>query len=111
MLLRANEIGVVFNSPKPQTKESIENELMADPELVAVEGLIEGVTFYFRAAHFEWLLRIANKLDLDFTEIGHRKHGTAATLLFCRELIRLYGSSHYLTSAAASFAVEYRAAA
>lgn len=107
----ANEIGVIFNGPKPQANDPVENELKGDPELVAVEGSIEGGTFHFRAAHFEWLLRFANKLDLDFADIGHRKHGTVSTLLYCDELIRLYGSSDYLTSAAASYAIENWAAA
>lgn len=82
-----------------------------DPELVSTEGTIEGGKFRFQAAHFEWLLRIAEKLGIGFSDLGHRKHGTKSTLFFCDELVRLYGSDDYATSQAASYAVENWAAA
>ncbi len=43
--------------------------------------------------------------------MGKRHLGTEATLTFCDELARLYGSADYLTSQAASYAVENWAAA
>ncbi|OUS09785.1 hypothetical protein A9Q89_12580 [Gammaproteobacteria bacterium 53_120_T64] len=107
----ANEIGVVFkaldarSSPVDVTGESPEADLLA------AEGTVEGGTFHFRAAHFEWLLRMASALDLTFSQVGKRHHGLAATLFFCDELARLYGSEDYMTSQAASYAVENWAAA
>jgi pyrroloquinoline quinone (PQQ) biosynthesis protein C len=106
----ANEIGVVFKSTSPRKGRS-ENGTTVDPQLVSTEGTIEGGTFRFRAAHFEWLLQIAEKLGLRFSDVGKRRHGTTATLFFCDELQRLYGNEDYLISQAASYAVENWAAA
>jgi hypothetical protein len=111
----ANEIGVVFNSPG-NSKAHIadaeaEPERQGDADLVSTEGTVDGGVFRFRAAHFEWLLRIAEKLGLAFGDMGRRVHGTDSTLFFCDELIRLYGSEEYMTSQAASYAVENWAAA
>ncbi len=107
----ANEIGVAFRSshtPVPgSTEASIEDTAAPGSE----EGSVEGGTFRFRAAHFEWLMQIVTRLGLDFTDVGRRCHGTPATLFFCDELIRLYGSEDYRTSQAASYAVENWAAA
>jgi pyrroloquinoline quinone (PQQ) biosynthesis protein C len=105
----ANEIGVVFNSPRRVAPQDLERE--GDPELVGTEGSVEGGVFHFRAGHFEWLLRIAEPLGLGFNDVGKRRHGTPATLFFCDELIRLYGAEDYRVSQAASFAVENWAAA
>lgn len=108
----ANEIGVIFRSPKPALQASSGNlDHEGDPELVSTEGTVENGTFRFRAAHFEWLLRIAEKLDLGFNDVGKRRHGSKSTLFFCDELVRLYGNEDYLISQAASFAVENWAAA
>ncbi|NIM28729.1 MAG: hypothetical protein GTO67_09410 [Gammaproteobacteria bacterium] len=107
----ANEIGVVFNAPARQKAQSDDPDREGDPELVSTEGSVDGGVFRFRAAHFEWLLRIAEKLGLQFQDIGRRMHGTESTLFFCDELIRLYGSEDYMTSQAASYAVENWAAA
>lgn len=111
----ANEIGVVFNSSgnsKAHTADpEAEPERHGDAELVSTEGTVDGGVFRFRAAHFEWLLRIAEKLGLAFGDMGRRVHGTDSTLFFCDELIRLYGSEDYMTSQAASYAVENWAAA
>lgn len=103
----ANEIGVVFN-PGRKGREIAAD---VDPDLVGTEGTVEGGVFRFRAAHFEWLLRISEKLGLDFKDVGKRSHGTEATLHFCDELVRLYGSENYQISQAASYAVENWAAA
>ncbi len=105
----ANEIGVVFNGARASAGGDMDRE--GDPELVSTEGSVEGGSFRFRAAHFEWLLQIASKLGLEFSEIGRRQHGTAPTLFYCDELIRLYGSADYATSQAASYVVENWAAA
>lgn len=107
----ANEIGVVFNSPGKKTSQSDDPERQGDPDLVSTEGSVDGGVFRFRAAHFEWLLRIAEKLGLEYQDVGRRIHGTESTLYFCDELIRLYGSEDYMTSQAASYAVENWAAA
>jgi len=104
----ANEIGVVFRrlSQIPQ-----QPDVEIDPQLVSTQGTIEGGTFHFRASHFEWLLQLAEKLQLQFADLGKRHHGTDSTLFFCDELARLYGSENYMTSQACSYAVENWAAA
>ena len=107
----ANEIGVVFNAPGKRTSDVTESESPGDAELVSTEGSVDGGVFRFRAAHFEWLLRIAEKLGLRFHDMGRRIHGTETTLFFCDELIRLYGSEDYMISQSASYAVENWAAA
>ena len=107
----ANEIGVLFNGPRPKLNSGRDADLEGDPELVATQGSVDGGTFRFRAAHFEWLMGIAGRLGLGFSQVGRRVHGTPSTLLFCDELIRLYGSPAYQTSQAASYAVENWAAA
>ena len=93
-----NELGVVFNGHP-------------DDEGVATQGTIEGSRFRFGAAHFEWLLRFAEPLGLGFDELGKRRHGTPATLFFCDELLRIYGSEDTSTAEGASYAVEHWAAA
>ncbi len=111
----ANEIGCVFQPKQSRSKASIKIKRVAseevDPELVSTEGSVDGGTFRFEAAHFEWLLRFAKPLDLEFQDLGKRQHGSSSTLFFCDELIRLYGSSDFNISAGASFAVENWAAA
>ncbi len=102
----ANEIGVIF---KKINKQDVEGQ--NDAELISSEGSVEGGTFRFRAAHFEWLLRMATQIDLGFNDIGKRSHGTRSTLFYCDELSRLYGSEDYMVSQAASYAVENWAAA
>ena len=73
---------------------------------MGLEGTVDGGTFRFKAAHFEWLLFFAKPLGLTFNDLGKRKHGDPATLFFCDELIRIYGSDDFSTAAGASFAVE-----
>lgn len=107
----ANEIGVVFKSGRKQGAATSDLDKDGDPELVSTEGTVDGGVFLFRAAHFEWLLRIAEKIGLRFEDVGRRAHGSPATLFFCDELIRLYGSEDYMVSQAASYAVENWAAA
>ncbi|MCZ6804768.1 MAG: hypothetical protein O7D86_12775 [Proteobacteria bacterium] len=106
----ANEIGVVFNSGQKVMKVS-DTEREGDPEPVSTQGTVEGGTFRFRAAHFEWLLEISGKLGLSFNDIGKRPHATKSALFFSDELIRLYGNEDYLITQAASYAVENWAAA
>lgn len=106
----ANEIGVVFNAGR-RMAATLDPDREGDPDLVSTQGTVEGGVFHFRAAHFEWLLRIAGKLGLTFGDLGLRKHAIPSTLHFCDELIRLYGSEDYAISQAASYAVENWAAA
>ncbi|MCI5073231.1 hypothetical protein MRY82_09895 [bacterium] len=110
-----NELGVIF---RPREKK-LRNETQAvsndyddakDPALLSPEGTVDGGTFRFSAAHFEWMVRIAESLGLGFNDIGKRKHGCETTLFFCDELVRIYGSEDYETSQAASYAVENWAA-
>jgi hypothetical protein len=102
-----NELGVVFRS-----KNRTQNQVTVDvePDLVGTEGTIEGGTFHFRAAHFEWILRMVSHVGLSFSDFGKRRHGTPSTLFFCDELARLYGSDDPHIGLGASFAVENWAA-
>src|SRR5437016_3376250 len=93
-----NELGVMFNGRK-------------DEEGVATEGTVDGSRFRFSAAHFEWLVRFAAPLGIRFEDMGKRRHGTPATLFFCDELMRLYGSEDPSVAEGASYAVEHWAAA
>jgi hypothetical protein len=121
-----NELGVIYRQPvdalfaasrrvqavnqiQVQTEEEKDRE--GDPELVSTQGTVDGGIYRFRAAHFEWLLTVAQDLGLHYEDIGKRKHGTATTLHFCDELIRLYGSEDPQIAEGASFAVENWAAA
>ncbi len=99
-----NELGVVF---RPRNGAGAGTA----PELVSTEGTVDGGTFRFAAAHFEWLVKVAEPLGLGFADLGKRHHGTAGTLFFCDELMRLYGSEDASTAEGASFAVEHWAAA
>jgi hypothetical protein len=101
-----NELGVVFRSERSRAAED-----GVDPALVSTEGTIEGGRFRFGAAHFEWLLRFGRPLGLGFEDLGKRRHGTLATLFFCDELLRVYGSDDPSTAEGASYAVEHWAAA
>jgi hypothetical protein len=93
-----NELGVVFNGH-------------VDEEGVATDGSIEGSRFRFSAAHFEWLVRFAAPLGVQFEDLGKRRHGTDTTLHFCDELLRIYGSEDASEAEGASYAVENWAAA
>ncbi|MGK7878459.1 MAG: hypothetical protein AB4426_35710 [Xenococcaceae cyanobacterium] len=111
-----NELGVIYRKPgQPiggqvaQTEEEKDRE--GDPELVSTEGTVDGGICRFRAAHFEWLIGVAEGLGLGYADIGKRKHGRPTTLHFCDELQRLYGSDDPQIAQGASFAVENWAAA
>ena len=90
---------------------SPDHDREGDPALVSTEGTVDGGTFRFQAAHFEWLLRFGQPLGLTFDDMGKRRHGTPSTLYFCDELFRLYGSDDYNEAMGAAFAVENWAAA
>ena len=107
----ANEIGVIFNANTALKTANETADAATNPDIVSTEGSVEGGQFRFKAAHFEWLYRMAQKLDLEFTDIGKRRHGTESTLFYCDELTRIYGNEDYLISQAASYAVENWAAA
>jgi hypothetical protein len=93
-----NELGVVFNG-------------RLDDDGVATEGTVDGSHYRHRAAHFEWLLRFARPLGLEFADLGKRGHATPSTLHFCDELLRIYGADDPSTAEGASYAVEHWAAA
>ena len=111
-----NELGVIYRNPS-ETKgdrpamTAVDKDLEGDPELVSTEGTVDGGICRFKAAHFEWLLGVAEGLGMTFEEVGQRKHGRPSTLHFCDELIRLYGSDDPNIAEGASFAVENWAAA
>jgi len=98
----ANEMGVVFKSEKPRKSDT-----EFDPNLVSTEGSVEGGVYSHNAAHFEWLLDVAQSVGLNFTQVGKRRHGTTETLHFCDALYNLYGSEDLSTSLGASFAIEH----
>ncbi len=104
-----NELGVVFH--KAGEKASKAKGTVVDADLVGTEGTVDGGTFRFAAAHFEWLLRMISHVGLTFNDVGKRRHGTSSTIFFCDELSRLYGSDDPHVGLGASFAVENWAAA
>jgi len=110
-----NELGVIYSKgsePAARTSDTgLNTDREGDPALVSTEGTVDGGRFRFQAAHFEWILHFAESLGLSFDDIGKRRHGTPATLHFCDELFRLYGSDDYNEAMGAAFAVENWAAA
>lgn len=111
-----NELGVTFRRQTEESKESIEKrkkdkENEGDPEIVNTEGTVDGGTFRFKAAHFEWLLKICEPLKLTFNDVGKRRHGTKSTLHFIDALSEVYGSDNFSVASGASFAIENWAAA
>lgn len=111
-----NELGVIYRRhEEPRTDRSGLTEdgkdREGDPELVSTEGTIDGGTCRYRAAHFEWLLAVAEGIGLSFADLGKRRHGRPSTLHFCDELQRLFGSEDERIAEGASFAVENWAAA
>ena len=69
-------------------------------------GSVQNGIFRHEMSHYEWLIRFAKGLDLDYHQLGKRCFGSDTTLLFCDELMRLYGSDDDATAIAASYAVE-----
>ena len=111
-----NELGVIYRrNDRPAAPaggaSDAEKDREGDPELVSTEGTVDGGTFRFRAAHFEWLLAVGEGLGLGYDELGKRIHGWRSTLHFCDELQRLYGNEDPWIAEGASFAVENWAAA
>ncbi|MBD2306702.1 hypothetical protein H6G17_14415 [Chroococcidiopsis sp. FACHB-1243] len=110
-----NELGVIYRklgqTGSSRVTQSAEKDHEGEPELVSTEGTVDGGICRFPAAHFEWLVGVAEGLGLCYADIGKRKHGSPTTLHFCDELIRLYGSADPQIAEGASFAVENWAAA
>lgn len=111
-----NELGVVFRRREEESNTSMKKRLrdkdnLGDPNLVNTEGTVDGGTFRFQAAHFEWLLSFIKPLGLEFKDIGKRKHGTLSTLHFTDSLEEIYASADMSIGAGASFAIENWAAA
>src|SRR4051794_17146888 len=68
-----NELGVIYRrADGPHTHaparavDEASKDREGDPELVSTEGTVDGGTFRFRAAHFEWLLAVGEALGLGF---------------------------------------------
>lgn len=111
-----NELGVIYRkagstTDRPNSSSDADRDREGDPELVSTEGTVDGGICRFRAAHFEWLVGVAEGLGLHFEQLGQRKHGRPTTLYFCDQLQRLYGSEDPAIAEGASFAVENWAAA
>ncbi len=107
----ANELGVIFHKAGSEMVEISDKDREGDPEIVSLEGSVDGGRFRFRAAHFEWLVKMGEVLDLSFADLGKRRHGTPATLFFCDQLTTIYGNEDPNIAEGASFAVENWAAA
>jgi hypothetical protein len=108
----ANEIGVIFQKPGAASLGEVsDTDREGDPAIVSTEGTVDGGTFRFKAAHFEWLLRLGEVLGLGFNDMGKRRHGTPSTLFFCDQLAAIYGNEDPNIAEGASFAVENWAAA
>jgi hypothetical protein len=108
-----NELGVVFRKEKGEASgevKAMDGEAV-DGDLVSTEGTVDGSRYRHPAAHFEWLIRFAKPLGLEFDDLGKRRHGTDSTLFFCDELLRIYGSEDASIAEGASYAVENWAAA
>ncbi len=111
-----NELGVIYRRREQAvgaraSLSEADKDREGDPDLVSTEGTVDGGIFRFRAAHFEWLCRVAEPLGLGFADLGKRRQGRPSTLHFCDELQRLYGSEDGAIAEGASFAVENWAAA
>lgn len=110
-----NELGVVYRPNKTASLRPVDSrgdqEVSGDPDLVSIEGSVEGSLYRHRAAHYEWMLGVGEALGLGYGELGKRRHGRPATLHFCDELSRTYGSEDPMIAEGASFAVENWAAA
>jgi len=106
-----NELGVIYRKPGETAAEVADKNREGDPELVSTEGTVDGGTYRFRAAHFEWLLAVGQGLGLGYNDLGKRRNGRPSTLKFCDELRRLFGHEDGQVAAGASFAVENWAAA
>ena len=111
-----NELGVIYHKQgasngRQSNLTEDDKDREGDPDLVSTEGTVDGGTFRFRAAHFEWLCGVGEVLGLRFEDLGKRRFGTPSTLHFCDELQRLYGSEDGQIAEGASFAVENWAAA
>ncbi len=107
----ANELGVIFKKPGNKLEGVTDTDLEGDPDIVTIEGSVDGGTFRFKAAHFEWLVRLGEVMGLGFNDLGKRRHGTPATLFFCDRLSAIYGNEDANVAEGASFAVENWAAA
>jgi hypothetical protein len=112
-----NELGVVYRKHGTSvaagngSKSEEQKDLEGDPELVNIEGTVDGSLYRHRAAHYEWLLGVGEPLGLGYKDLGKRWHGRPTTLHFCDELQRIYGSEDPMIAEGASFAVENWAAA
>lgn len=111
-----NELGVIYRQPNStiasrSNQPEVDHDREGDPEFVSTEGTVDGGICRFRAAHFEWLITVAEGIGLHYEDLGQRKHGSLTTLHFCDELQRLYGSDDPNIAEGASFAVENWAAA
>src|SRR5262245_49168205 len=55
-----NELGVVYRKPGAQAsaggRTDEQKDLEGDPELVKIEGTVDGSGYRHRAAHYEWML-------------------------------------------------------
>ena len=111
-----NELGVVYRKPGQNVsatggRSDEQKDLEGDPELVNIEGTVDGSVYRHRAAHYEWMLGVGEPLNLGYNDLGKRRHGSKSTLHFCDELARTYGSEDPWIAEGASFAVENWAAA
>jgi hypothetical protein len=101
-----------LNAPDVESYRAGKEILMNELGVVFTRsGSVDGGTFTFRGAHFEWLNEFASVIGLRWDQIGKRHHGYASTLAFCDSLVEWYGSFDESTAAGASYAIEHWAAA
>ena len=93
-----NELGVIFNNKQDNNN------------ILSTKGTIQGGIYKHEAAHFEWLLKVAKYLDLNYNDLGKMKHANKETIFFINQLEKLYGSPDDLEAIAASYAIENWAA-
>jgi pyrroloquinoline quinone (PQQ) biosynthesis protein C len=108
-----NELGVIYHKPGivNGAAKGGDTDREGDPELVSIEGTVDGGTYRHRASHYEWMLGVGEALGLGFDDLGKPKLARPTTKQFCDELDRLYGSDDSMLAEGASFAVESWAAA
>src|SRR4051794_21799161 len=66
-----NELGVIYRPRSqplggPGALSDADKDRQGDPELVSIEGTVDGGTYRHQAAHFEWLLKVGQALGFGF---------------------------------------------
>src|SRR5262249_53563049 len=77
-----NELGVVYRKPGATaagaSRSEEQKDLEGDPELVNIEGTVDGSVYRHRAAHYEWMLGVGEPVGLGYDDLGKRGHARPA---------------------------------